>query len=193
MKLPSKKIILASLATAYIGYTLPSALLLGQSEFYRFVTIEQLSHKISHFRSPDYVFIGDSITAGGRNWWTRLNQAPFSTINLGNSGYTVRQVNGLLLQAIQYSPKAIFVMAGTNDLFDPSVSNDDIKADWLELVETAQDKKFDSIIVTGIPIVADKAYDSKIEELNIFLKDLCIKNRYNFIDLNQSINQSINQ
>ena len=118
---------------SYVVYTLPSALLLGQSEFYRFVTIEQISHKLTHFRSPNYVFIGDSITAGGRNWWIRLNQPPFSSINLANSGYTVRQVEGLLLQAIQYRPKTIFVMAGTNDLLNPMVSNAEIKEDWLKL------------------------------------------------------------
>ena len=54
-----------ALGSFYFVATLPSALLLLQSEYYRFVTIEQISSKLSHFRNPNYVFIGDSIMGGG--------------------------------------------------------------------------------------------------------------------------------
>lgn len=38
-----------------------------------------------------YVFCGDSITAGGLNFGWRLDRHPFNSINMGQSGQTLRQ------------------------------------------------------------------------------------------------------
>ena len=59
-----KRMLFYSTLSFYFVVTLPSTLLLLQSEFYRFVTIEQISSKVAHFKNPDYIFVGDSIMGG---------------------------------------------------------------------------------------------------------------------------------
>jgi lysophospholipase L1-like esterase len=183
----------------YLITTFPSFLLIIQSEFYRFATLEQITSKVSHFRKPEYVFIGDSITGGGRNWGLRLGILPFSTVNLSNNGYTVRQVGGLLDKAIKLKPRYILIMAGTNDMFDQRLSDEDIKKDWRSIIEEAKQKSKAELVITSVPIMADKNYDKRIIKINKFLKELVISNGYKFIDLNEillsqeSLNHDRNQ
>ncbi len=188
-----------TLITMYLITTFPSFVLIIQSEFYRFATLEQITSKVSHFRKPEYVFIGDSITGGGRNWGLRLGILPFSTVNLSNNGYTVRQVGLLLDKAIKLKPRYILIMAGTNDMFDQRLSDEDIKKDWRSIIEEAKQKSKAELVITSVPIMADKNYDKRIIKINKFLKELVISNGYKFIDLNEillsqeSLNHDRNQ
>ncbi|MEA5620800.1 GDSL-type esterase/lipase family protein [Cronbergia sp. UHCC 0137] len=148
------------------------------------MTLEQITAKVSHFKNPDYIFIGDSITAGGRNWGLRLGLVPFSTYNLGYNGYTTRQVGGSLDKAIKLSPRYIFIMAGTNDLFDKRLSDQDIEEDWNKIIQQAKQENTAQLIITSLPIMADKTYDKRIIKINNFIKNLATSNGYKFIDLN---------
>jgi len=187
------------LITMYLITTFPSFILIIQSEFYRFATLEQITSKVSHFRKPNYVFLGDSITGGGRNWGLRLGILPFSTVNLSNNGYTTRQVGGLLDKAIKLKSRYILIMAGTNDIFDQRLSDEDIKKDWRSIIEQAKQKSTAKLVITSVPIMADKNYDKRIIKINKFLKELVISNGYKFIDLNEillsqeSLNHDRNQ
>lgn len=169
----------------YLVTTFPSFLLIIQSEFYRFVTLEQITSKVSHFRKPDYVFLGDSITGGGRNWGLRLGISPFSTVNLSNNGYTVRQVGALLDKAIKLKPRYILIMAGTNDIFDQRLSDEEIKQDWRTLLEQAKQKTTAKLVVTSLPIMANNSYDQRIIKINKFINQLVVSSGYEFIDLNE--------
>lgn len=189
----SLKPVLFALGSFYFLVTLPSSLLLFQSEFYRFVTIEQISVKMSHFRNPDYVFVGDSIMGGGRNWWLRLGKPPFSSITIANNGNTIEQITELLDQAIKLRPRYIFVMAGTNDLFQGR-SDAQIQADWKNLlrkVRTHNDIKF---IITSFPITNYESNDQRISRINEFVSQEAKSNQVDFIDLNEILlSQTNNQ
>ena len=168
----------------YLLITLPSGALLFQSEYYRFVTLEQITSKISLFKSPEYIFLGDSITAGGRNWGLRLGLMPFYTANLGVNGYTIRQVTGLLDTAVKLRPSYIFIMIGTNDILDNRVSDRQIEEDWRSLIQQVKQKTNARLIVTGIPIMANKAYDERIIKINNFIKTSAASKGFEFIDIN---------
>jgi lysophospholipase L1-like esterase len=78
----------------------------------RWTYAQTLSIWLSHFRQPNYVFLGDSLTAGGR-MFDRID-----TINLGQTGLTTHQIAGGIQGTNKYHPRHIVVMAGTNDAFD---------------------------------------------------------------------------
>jgi hypothetical protein len=75
-----------------------------------------LAHWRAKIKAPGYVFIGDSITAGGGVWGWRLGYDPLSSINLAESGLVTRQIEDLAPAAARYKPRTIIVMAGTNDV-----------------------------------------------------------------------------
>jgi lysophospholipase L1-like esterase len=90
-------------------------------------------------------------------------------------------------------------MAGTNDIFDQRLSDEDIKKDWRSIIEQAKQKSTAKLVITSVPIMADKNYDKRIIKINKFLKELVISNGYKFIDLNEillsqeSLNHDRNQ
>ena len=185
-----KRMLFYSTLSFYFVVTLPSTLLLLQSEFYRFVTIEQISSKVAHFKNPDYIFVGDSIMGGGRNWWLRLRRFPFSSITISNNGNTTRQIAGLLNQAIQLKPRYIFIMAGTNDLFDSRLSDKEIQEDWEKLFSNAKTAKIENnitVVITSVPILANTRYDERIIKINNFIKQMAEKDGYKFIDINAKL------
>ena len=64
----------------------------------------------------DIVFIGNSITEGGKDWGAKLG-----IDNAKNRGISGDVTDGVLLrlgELIKYKPKSIFVMIGINDLFN---------------------------------------------------------------------------
>ena len=82
------------------------------SDHLRWTYAQTLSVWATHFRQPRYVFVGDSLTAGGM-MFGRLD-----TVNLGSSGLTTHQIADNLKSVDKYSPLHVIVMAGTNDSFD---------------------------------------------------------------------------
>ena len=76
---------------------------------------------------PTYVFLGDSITAGGR-MFGRLD-----TINLATSGLTTMQVAAALPRAQSFNPHHVVVMAGINDVIaagDQPLPTADLRRYW---------------------------------------------------------------
>ena len=64
----------------------------------------------------DIVFIGNSITEGGKDWGAKLG-----IDNAKNRGISGDVTDGVLLrlgELIKYKPMSIFVMIGINDLFN---------------------------------------------------------------------------
>lgn len=61
----------------------------------------------------DFVFIGDSITAGG-NWHDMFPE--HSLANRGIGGETIREIALRLQEIDDLKPKAVFLMAGVNDV-----------------------------------------------------------------------------
>ena len=57
-----------------------------KSEYVRYLNYNLLAHRNEKLLGSNIVFVGESITAGGRNWSMRLGGNPFGSINLTGSG-----------------------------------------------------------------------------------------------------------
>ncbi len=166
---------------------LPLGVLYIQSEYFRFIAGEQMTHKLSKIHQLKWVFLGDSITAGGRNWGSRLGDGPLNSINLGVNGYTIRQVVTLLPKALDYHSHFIVITAGTNDLLIDSVDDEAILSDWSRLMSVIPQERKTEVIVCSIPIMRDSGFDSRIAGLNSRLKLLAEERGMIFVDINTSM------
>lgn len=170
----------------WLVISLPVMAILAFNEYDRFVLLETCVHWRGKFQPIDYVFIGDSITAGGRNWGWRLKHNPLAARNLGESGYMVWQVKGELGQALRYHPKWIFVLAGTNDSFSRWGINEATIADYREIIQSIQNAHAKAI-VTLVPYQAADNNSAEIAEFNRSLEQLCKEQNAIVVDLNPLI------
>ena len=84
-------------------------------------TENHYKEKIKEFKEHplsmgDIVFIGNSITEGGKDWVAKLG-----IDNAKNRGISGNVKDGVLLrlgELIKYKPTSIFIMIGINDLFN---------------------------------------------------------------------------
>lgn len=175
---------LRTLAGIYLLLSLPLVLLVVQSSYFRSVTAAEIARKLNHFRLMEAIFCGDSITAGVPNWGLRLRIGPFSTLNLAVPGLAVRQVQPQVVRAIEYHPKSVIVMAGTNDVDDPRMSDDAIVADWETIFRLRRNPATQRLVIISIPFQADCDKDQRIQELNERLKALATSYRWLYVDIN---------
>jgi lysophospholipase L1-like esterase len=90
------------------------------------------THWQAKVQAPSYVFIGDSITAGGGVWGWRLGCDSLSAINLGQSGLLTWQIADEAPVAAHYRPRTVVVMAGTNDAIH-AVDHDELTKAWIRI------------------------------------------------------------
>ena len=166
--------------------TLPIVGLLTFNEYVRFQFLEETNHYISKWKGLKYVFIGDSITAGGRNWGWSLSGNPFSSRNFGCSGYTVHQVLALVPQALECRPKWVFVMAGTNDFLNEGFDQAKMLADYKTMLESLK-KGHTQPVVTLTPQSAYSEHSTDIAAFNSAVRQLCADESVPVIDLNPTI------
>jgi len=137
------------------------------------------------------VFYGDSITDG----W-HLNEyfpgKPY--VNRGISGQTTAQMLVRFRQdVIDLKPKAVIVLAGTNDIAGNTgpVSLEEIEANYTTLAELARLHNIRLIYSSVLPVheYTERAGDmfnqrspDKIRALNTWLKDYCDKNGCIYLD-----------
>ena len=149
----SRKILIASLAINAI-LLVP----LSVNQHLRWTFAQTLAIWASHFRSPKYVFIGDSMTAGGRTF------GRFDTINLGSTGLSTHQIAEGLAGTDKYSPRRIVVMAGTNDAFDDFDAKR-LRADWAKI---ASDRR---TIIVLVPPTRSAVANARIASMNAIARD----------------------
>lgn len=180
------------LVVAYCSATLPLALLVFQSDYYRFVTVQEISRKLAHIRPLTYAFIGDSLTAQEESWGSLLGRSPFCAINLGTPGYTISQVGGELANAARLNPRFVSILAGTND-YNFGHTDEQILGDFKLLLQSARDLGCQFIVVTSIPLHADSAHDARLIALNLQLRTLVEAGGWRFLDLNSAILKDSNR
>lgn len=69
----------------------------------------------------DIVFLGNSITAGGKNWSQRLKHPNIR--NRGIGGDVTDGIFGRLEEIVYFKPKAVFLLIGINDLWNNGSPN----------------------------------------------------------------------
>ena len=172
---------------AWFILTLPVIGLLAVNAHSRFVLLEMATHYRARLGGLDAVFMGDSLTAGGRNWGWRMNHSPLGCRNLAGSGYTARQIQAQAQQSLTYKPRSVFVLAGTNDILQdreiPAVISD-----FRGIIETLRaGTPPPRIVVTLMPQTqaGDKA--GLVTQFNESLRQLCQNYQIEMVDLNPQI------
>ena len=150
---------------------------------YRKVIKEFKSNPLSY---GDIVFLGNSITQGGKNWSEKLDYP-----NIRNRGIGGDVTDGVLarLDEINYfRPKAVFLLIGINDLWN-NYSPDKPSAEYIgnniikiAQVISAQTPKTKIYIQTVLPIEKEK-YKNNILKVNEIIKANEKENSYKIIDL----------
>ena len=166
--------------------SLPVMAILAFNEYDRFILMETCVHWRGKFQPIDYVFIGDSITAGGRNWGWRLKHNPLAARNLGESGYMVWQIKNEAGAAISYHPKWIFVLAGTNDTFCRDGINQGTLDDYRDMLRLIK-KAHAQAVVTLVPYQGWDQNEAVIKKFNVDLEQLCKEEGAIVVDLNPII------
>jgi lysophospholipase L1-like esterase len=176
------KHIIRSLVGAYLILSLPVMFVFSYSEYVRYVAVQMVTNWRGKLIGLPAAYVGDSITAGGRNWG-----APFEAINLAGSGYTVSQIRNQLPKAATYSPRRIFILAGTNDIlgsdsFDPIL----FRQQYAHLLDSAADLDAD-VFITTIPFTSNQSHSRLIAEANSHIRDLAQHHGFNVVELNPII------
>jgi lysophospholipase L1-like esterase len=180
------RLIAKAILVLWLVITLPVMTVLAFNEYDRFILMETCVHWRGKFQPIDYVFIGDSITAGGRNWGWRLKHNPLAARNLGESGLMVWQVREELDQAFRYHPKWIFVLAGTNDLFSRDGINDGTVDDYRAMLRSIKNAHARPV-VTLVPYQESEEKKDEITKFNDQLRQLCKEENVTVVDLNPDI------
>ena len=132
------------------------------------------------------VFLGNSITAGGKDWSKRLNYPNIR--NRGIGGDVTDGVLARLDEIIYFKPKAVFLLIGINDLWNNN-SPDNPSAEYIanniikiSQVINAQTPKTKIYIQTVLPIEKEK-FKNNILIVNEIIKANEKDNPYQTIDL----------
>jgi lysophospholipase L1-like esterase len=137
------------------------------------------------------VFFGDSIT----DIWKLADYFPGKPyINRGIGGQTTPQMLVRFRQdVIDLHPKVIIMLAGTNDIAGNTgpMRNEDIEANYASMAELARVHGVRLVFSSLLPVhnYTEKSKDffaqrpqSRILELNTWLKDYCAKNNLVYLD-----------
>lgn len=120
----------------------------------RFAYTQTLARWLSKAVAPNTVFIGDSLTAGGRNF------NDLRDINLGSNGLQTYQIAANMTKALTFAPRHVAIMAGTNDAIEGPIDEAEITRLWRTIC--AQPK----IVVTKVTPTASDELNSRIDEIN---------------------------
>ena len=139
-------------------------------------------------RRGDIVFIGNSITEGGKDWGLKLNLP-----NVKNRGIAGDCTDGVLqrLDEINYfKPKVIFILIGVNDLFNLYYQNQIPSPEYVgnNIVKIANEihkktPKTKVYVQTILPTSKDFMKEN-IDKVNRIIKSHENKKTYQVIDLN---------
>lgn len=137
------------------------------------------------------IFFGDSITEA----WKLANSFPGKPyVNRGISGQTTPQMLLRFRQdVIDLHPKAVVILAGTNDLAGTTgpESNDDIEANYASMADLARANGIRVVFSSVLPVHNYSQHgedyfaqrpQSRILALNVWLKDYCARNRIVYLD-----------
>lgn len=174
------------LVLLYIVTTIPIVAVLLRSEWLRFAFFETVAGYWQKFSPPRYVFLGDSITAAGRNWGLRLDGNPLVSRTFAQNGYTTFQIEGEAQRAAELRPEWIFVMAGTNDVAAEDYDLRPTMARYRRILETARDCGA-RVVVTLAPMQRDAARNTRLAELNAAVAGAASELGATVVDINDTI------
>ena len=176
------KRVLTLVTAAYVILSMPVMIVFTKSEYVRFITIQMVTNWKGKINGLSDAYIGDSITAGGRNW-----SAPLDAINLAGDGYTTWQIEGQIGKAKKYDPENLLILAGTNDIIGRRYFDlEQFEQDYISLLERALETGSE-IFITQIPYTAKEGNIQTISDANKVIRRLAEARNLTTIDLNSEI------
>lgn len=136
-----------------------------------FVYMQILAHWKSKLIPPSTVYVGDSLTAGGRSF------NHISDINIASNGLQTYQIAAVLTKAREYKPDHIVVMAGTNDAIRGPIDETDIKKLWTEI---CADPK---VVVILPPQSRNEILNERLNKVKVIANSVCENQKRPIISL----------
>jgi lysophospholipase L1-like esterase len=133
------------------------------SQAVRQAYLQMIDRQIAKIAPPEFVFIGDSLTANS-NWRWMLSNNPFTAINLAEPGATINEVSGQALKARVYHARFLIVLVGTNDLLTYHRNFHQIVCNYASLLDNIP--KDQKAIITLIPYTSFSKDTGPISALN---------------------------
>lgn len=141
-------------------------------------------------KTGDIVFIGDSNTEYAKNWSSKLNEPTVK--NRGISGDVTDGVLKRLDEITYFKPKAVFILIGTNDLFNLSYQKQIPSVEYItdnifKITQIIHDKSPETkIFLQTILPNSDTFVNQNINKANAMIKSYGQEKNYELIDLNAS-------
>lgn len=145
--------------------------------------------KVASFKSYNIVMLGDSFTSRG-NWNYDLERTDIK--NSGKGGSTTSHYVGYLKNAvIKYKPKICFIEGGTNDI-GVGIPLSRTFRNYESIVDTLIKYKIEPVLQSTFYVnqPGDSIVNSKIDSLNVFLKNLAEVKNIIFLDLNLDLSEN---
>tara|TARA_A100001011_G_scaffold144422_1_gene152609 strand:- start:18714 stop:19412 length:699 start_codon:yes stop_codon:yes gene_type:complete len=129
------------------------------------------------------VFLGNSITQGGKDW-----NKKFGVVGISNRGIAGDSTDGVIArlnEIIHFSPKAIFLLIGINDIYNElTPSTDYIANNILKIIKRInQESPKTKIFLQTILPVEKEIYKEKIIAVNEMIKTFVSQSKFEIIDL----------
>ena len=134
-------------------------------------------------RFNQIVFLGNSITEGGKDWNEKFGVVGIS--NRGISGDSTDGVIARLNEIIHFSPKAIFLLIGINDIYNElTPSTDYVANNIFKIIKLInQELPETKIFIQTILPVEKEVYKDKIIAVNEMIKTFVSQSKFEIIDL----------
>jgi lysophospholipase L1-like esterase len=138
----------------------------------------------------DVVFLGDSITAGG-NWNDMFPNVRLA--NRGIGGETIQEIELRIDEILALDPKAIFLMAGINDVYR-NTSTEEIIESFKRVVSKFIDKGIKVYLQGTLECSLELCGNRRLKqvaEVNKILKDTFLNSEFIFfVDINSTLGSS---
>lgn len=134
--LPRVKPLTTPLLLVWLVVTIPIVAIFTASSRVREKAVSVVAERIH----PEVVFVGDSHTALGGDWGSRLDYFPWQTWNLGRGSFNARQMRPYFSKAVAARPEWISLCAGGNDVTDRHYSQEETVSDIQAMIDEAHGK-----------------------------------------------------
>jgi lysophospholipase L1-like esterase len=148
--------------------------------------LQIVNRQIAKIAPPEFVFIGDSLTANG-NWRWLLSRNPFSAVNLAEPGATINEVSVQLVKARAYHAEFLVVLVGSNDLLVLHRNVHQIVCNYASLLDNIPMGQ--KTLITLIPYTSFPNDSDLISEFNTEIVKLSNRSDWIVVDLNPYISK----
>ena len=148
--------------------------------------LQIVNRQIAKIAPPEFVFIGDSLTANGNRRWL-LSRNPFSAVNLAEPGATINEVSVQLVKARAYHAEFLVVLVGSNDLLVLHRNVHQIVCNYASLLDNIPMGQ--KTLITLIPYTSFPNDSDLISEFNTEIVKLSNRSDWIVVDLNPYISK----